>query len=138
MVDFVGLSPRLPAPVTRLTRPHDLAAGEDPAERRSRAADGEIKWPAATWQKLGNIDAAVLANFLKNEYPQTIAVILSKIRADHAANVLRNLPNELSVEVVGRMLRPNSCRRKRSTTSRTRCAPNSSRRLHPDPPARPQ
>jgi flagellar motor switch protein FliG len=47
----------------------------------------------------------VLANFLKNEYPQTIAVILSKIRPDHAANVLRNLPNDLSIEVVGRMLR---------------------------------
>ncbi len=57
------------------------------------------------WQKLGNIDAVVLANFLKNEYPQTIAVILSKIRPDHAANVLRNLPNDLSIEVVGRMLR---------------------------------
>jgi flagellar motor switch protein FliG len=57
------------------------------------------------WQKLGNIDAVVLANFLKNEYPQTIAVILSKIRAEHSANVLRNLPNDLSIEVVGRMLR---------------------------------
>jgi flagellar motor switch protein FliG len=60
------------------------------------------------WQKLGNIDAVVLANFLKNEYPQTIAVILSKIRADHAANVLRNLPNDLSIEVVSRMLRMES------------------------------
>ncbi|MGO4173249.1 flagellar motor switch protein FliG [Bosea sp. TAF32] len=67
----------------------------------------EIRGPAGRnmWQKLGNIDAVVLANFLKNEYPQTIAVILSKIRPDHSANVLRNLPNELSIEVVGRMLR---------------------------------
>jgi flagellar motor switch protein FliG len=67
----------------------------------------EIRGPAGRnmWQKLGNIDAVVLANFLKNEYPQTIAVILSKIRPEHAANVLRNLPNDLSIEVVGRMLR---------------------------------
>jgi flagellar motor switch protein FliG len=67
----------------------------------------EIRGPAGRnmWQKLGNIDAIVLANFLKNEYPQTIAVILSKIKPDHAASVLRNLPNDLSIEVVGRMLR---------------------------------
>lgn len=70
----------------------------------------EIRGPAGRnmWQKLGNIDAVVLANFLKNEYPQTIAVILSKIRPDHSANVLRNLPNELSIEVVSRMLRMES------------------------------
>ena len=70
----------------------------------------EIRGPAGRnmWQKLGNIDANVLATFLKNEYPQTIAVILSKIRAEHAANVLRNLPNDLSIEVVSRMLRMES------------------------------
>lgn len=70
----------------------------------------EIRGPAGRnmWQKLGNIDAVVLANFLKNEYPQTIAVILSRIRPDHSANVLRNLPGELSIEVVGRMLRMES------------------------------
>lgn len=70
----------------------------------------EIRGPAGRnmWQKLGNIDAVVLANFLKNEYPQTIAVILSRIRSDHSANVLRNLPNELSIEVVARMLRMES------------------------------
>jgi flagellar motor switch protein FliG len=50
----------------------------------------------------------VLANFLKNEYPQTIAVILSRIRPEHSANVLRNLPGELSIEVVSRMLRMES------------------------------
>lgn len=70
----------------------------------------EIRGPAGRnmWQKLGNIDAVVLANFLKNEYPQTIAVILSRIRPEHSANVLRNLPNELSIEVVARMLRMES------------------------------
>lgn len=70
----------------------------------------EIRGPAGRnmWQKLGNIDAVVLANFLKNEYPQTIAVILSRIRPEHSANVLRNLPGELSIEVVSRMLRMES------------------------------
>lgn len=66
----------------------------------------EIRGPAGrtTWDKLGNVSEEILANFLKNEYPQTIAVVLSKIRADHAARVLMNLPEELTVEVIMRML----------------------------------
>ncbi|MEQ1705635.1 MAG: flagellar motor switch protein FliG [Rickettsiales bacterium] len=66
----------------------------------------EIRGPAGrtTWDKLGNVSEEILANFLKNEYPQTIAVVLSKIRADHAARVLMNLPEELTVEVIVRML----------------------------------
>jgi flagellar motor switch protein FliG len=66
----------------------------------------EIRGPAGrnTWDKLGNVNEEVLANFLKNEYPQTIAVVLSKIKADHAARVLMNLPEDLSMEVIMRML----------------------------------
>ncbi len=66
----------------------------------------EIRGPAGrtTWDKLGNVSEEILANFLKNEYPQTIAVVLSKIKPDHAARVLMNLPEELSMEVIMRML----------------------------------
>ncbi len=66
----------------------------------------EIRGPAGrtTWDKLGNVSEEILANFLKNEYPQTIAVVLSKIKPDHAARVLMQLPEELSVEVLMRML----------------------------------
>jgi len=66
----------------------------------------EIRGPAGrtTWDKLGNVSEEILANFLKNEYPQTIAVVLSKIKSDHAARVLTNLPEDLSVEVLMRML----------------------------------
>ena len=41
----------------------------------------EIRGPAGRtmWDKLGNVNEAVLANYLKNEYPQTVAVILSKV-----------------------------------------------------------
>jgi flagellar motor switch protein FliG len=31
------------------------------------------------WDKLGNVNETVLANYLRNEYPQTVAVVLSKI-----------------------------------------------------------
>ena len=66
----------------------------------------EIRGPAGrtTWDKLNNVNEEVLANFLKNEYPQTIAVVLTKIRADHAARVIVNLPEELSIEVIMRMI----------------------------------
>src|SRR5215831_5897051 len=46
----------------------------------------------------------VLANYLKNEYPQTVAVVLSKIKPDHASRVLSLLPEGFAMEVVMRML----------------------------------
>lgn len=66
----------------------------------------EIRGPAGrtTWDKLGNVSEEVLANFLKNEYPQTVALVLSKIKAEHAANVLMILPEEFTKEVIMRML----------------------------------
>jgi flagellar motor switch protein FliG len=60
------------------------------------------------WDKLGNVSEAVLANYLKNEYPQTVAVVLSKVRAAHAARVLTLLPESFAMEVVMRMLRMES------------------------------
>ncbi len=55
--------------------------------------------------KLSNVSETVLAGYLKNEYPQTVAVILHKLRSDHAARVLAELPQELATDVVMRMLR---------------------------------
>ncbi len=70
----------------------------------------EIRGPAGRtmWDKLGNVNEAVLANYLKNEYPQTVAVVLSKIKSEHAARVLAALPEEFALEVVQRMLRMES------------------------------
>ncbi|WP_235561438.1 flagellar motor switch protein FliG [Brevundimonas sp. Root1279] len=67
----------------------------------------EIRGPAGRtmWDKLGNVNEAVLANYLKNEYPQTVAVVLSKIKPDHAARVLTCLPEDFALECVQRMLR---------------------------------
>src|SRR6185312_9446534 len=79
---------------------------------RDRAAQimEEIRGPAGRtmWDKLGNVHEAVLANYLKNEYPQTVAVVLSKVRPDHAARVLALLPDSFAMEVVMRMLRMES------------------------------
>ncbi len=70
----------------------------------------EIRGPAGRtmWDKLGNVNESVLANYLKNEYPQTVAVVLSKIKAEHASRVLANLPDEFAMEVIMRMLRMES------------------------------
>ncbi len=70
----------------------------------------EIRGPAGRtmWDKLGNVNEHVLANYLKNEYPQTIAVILSKIKAEHAAKVIALLAGKFAMEIVMRMIRMDS------------------------------
>ena len=62
----------------------------------------EIRGPAGRtmWDKLGNVNESLLANYLKNEYPQTVAVILSRIKPDQTARVLALLPHTLAVDVV--------------------------------------
>jgi len=80
-----------------------------PSDRVNSVMD-EIRGPAGRtmWEKLGNVNEQVLASYLKNEYPQTVAVVLSKIRAEHAARVLPHLPEEFALEVITRMLRMES------------------------------
>ena len=85
---------------------HEVAA----ARTRVSQIMEEIRGPAGRtmWDKLGNVNEAVLANYLKNEYPQTVAVVLSKVKPDHAARVLSLLPESFAMEVVMRMLRMES------------------------------
>ena len=80
-----------------------------PPERVSGVME-EIRGPAGRtmWDKLGNVNETVLANYLKNEYPQTVAVVLSRIKSEHAARVLGALPEDFAMEVVQRMLRMES------------------------------
>jgi flagellar motor switch protein FliG len=77
-----------------------------PPERVHGIMD-EIRGPAGRnmWEKLSNVQEEVLANYLKNEYPQTIAVVLSKLKPEHAARVLAILPEDMALDVVGRMLK---------------------------------
>ncbi|MEZ5758057.1 MAG: flagellar motor switch protein FliG [Emcibacteraceae bacterium] len=77
-----------------------------PDDRVSQIMD-EIRGPAGRtmWDKLGNVNEVVLATYLKNEYPQTVSVILSKIKPEHASAVLSVLPDEFAMEVINRMLK---------------------------------
>ncbi len=77
-----------------------------PSDRIAGIMD-EIRGPAGRnmWEKLANVQEEVLANYLKNEYPQTVAVVLSKLRPEHAARVLSILPEDMSLDCVNRMLK---------------------------------
>lgn len=74
---------------------------------------GEIRGPAGRtmWEKMSNVNEGVLANYLASEYPQTAAVVLSKMRADHAAKVLVLLPQAVRPEIIERMIQIESVQR---------------------------
>jgi flagellar motor switch protein FliG len=80
-----------------------------PPERVHGIMD-ELRGPAGRnmWEKLGNVQEEVLANYLKNEYPQTVAVVLSKLRPEHTSRVLAILPEDFALDVVNRMLKMES------------------------------
>lgn len=83
-----------------------LLAGILPSDKVKDIME-DIRGPSGRtmWDKLSNVSETVLAGALKQEYPQTVAVILSKLRPDHAARVLAELPREFAVDVIMRMLR---------------------------------
>jgi flagellar motor switch protein FliG len=106
IVDFVGNLSAAGAVTGTFDRTAQLLSQLLPP-KQVEALMEEIKGTASRsmWQRLSHIDPEVLANYLRNEYPQTVAVILSRIRADHAARVLSILPDEFAVDVDNRMLK---------------------------------
>lgn len=102
--------------VTRLSSSGAVMGNFDATERLLKQFLGsdrvagimdEIRGPAGRnmWEKLSHVQEDVLANYLKNEYPQTIAVVLSKLSTAHAGRVLAILPEEVTIDVVTRMLK---------------------------------
>lgn len=100
----------------QLSSTGSLIGSYDSTERLLRSVLGddkvgaimeEIRGPAGRtmWDKLGNVNEEVLANYLKNEYPQTVSVVLSKVKPDHAARVITHLPETFAMEVIQRMLK---------------------------------
>jgi flagellar motor switch protein FliG len=106
MVEFVSGMSGSGSVMGSFEQTQRLLASFMPSERVEGLME-EIRGPAGRtmWDKLGNVNEAVLANYLKNEYPQTVAVVLSKIKPDHAARVLTSLPEDFALECVQRMLR---------------------------------
>ncbi len=50
-------------------------------------------------------DASQIFNFLQNEHPQTIALVLSYVDTDRAALILNSLPQEMQAKVIKRIAR---------------------------------
>jgi len=55
------------------------------------------------FESLGNVDARQLADLLRAEHPQTIAVVLSHLSPQVAGQTLSRLPEELHSDIVVRM-----------------------------------
>jgi flagellar motor switch protein FliG len=109
LVDFVGQMSGTGSLMGSYESTERLLANILPEEKVGAIME-EIRGPAGRtmWDKLANVNETVLANYLKNEYPQTVSVVLSKIKPEHAARVLGALPEEFALEVVQRMLRMES------------------------------
>lgn len=106
MLEFVGRLSASGALLGNYDATERLLAQFLPKDRIAGIMD-EIRGPAGRnmWEKLANVQEEVLANYLKNEYPQTVAVVLSKLRPEHAARVLGILPEEMALDCVNRMLK---------------------------------
>src|ERR1700759_5360265 len=109
LVDFVGQMSGTGSLMGSYESTERLLAPMAPAAKGGSTME-EMRGPAGRtmWDKLANVNETVLANYLKNEYPQTVSVVLSKIKPEHAARVLGALPEEFALEVVQRMLRMES------------------------------
>ncbi len=106
IIEFVGSMSSTGSIVGSVDQAQRLLSSFLPEEKVDQIME-ELRGPAGRtmWDKLANVNETVLANYLKNEYPQTVSVVLSKVRPDHAASVLAALPEDFALEVVMRMLR---------------------------------
>ncbi len=77
------------------------ALGED----RAKQLLGQVVEVGAanTLESLELVDTRTLANFLINEHPQTIALIIAHLNTERKVDVLRKLPEGLQAEVVLRV-----------------------------------
>jgi flagellar motor switch protein FliG len=56
------------------------------------------------WRRVAALPDQILAGYLSNEHPQTVAVVVSKLDAATAANVLALVPGEVRAQALRRML----------------------------------
>ncbi len=80
-----------------------LPAVLSPDEAESVMSVIEEENQKVPFKNLQDVDARVLANFIKNEHPQTIAVILVHLEHEKASEVLSLLPENLQFEVASRI-----------------------------------
>ena len=104
-VDFASAVSGTGSLVVSYTSTERLLAKTLGAEKVAEIME-DIRGPAGRtmWDKLNNVGEGVLANYFRNEYPQTVDVIIGKLHPDHASRVLGELPEDFAGEVMTRML----------------------------------
>lgn len=60
-------------------------------------------WKLTLFQKARKLEPKVLVNFLRNEHPQTVALVLSVLEPTQSAQILMEFNEEVQVEVMMRM-----------------------------------
>lgn len=60
------------------------------------------------WEILNAMEPTLVATFLANEHPQSVALIVSQLQQEHAALVIDHLSTELQQQTVYRMARMNT------------------------------
>jgi flagellar motor switch protein FliG len=60
-------------------------------------------WRLTLFQKARKLDPKILVNFLRNEHPQTIALVLAVLEQSQAAVILGELKEDQRIEVIIRM-----------------------------------
>jgi flagellar motor switch protein FliG len=81
------------------------ALGEDKAHNILSAIEreGHFSEDNPVLEKLRDVDPQILREFTKTEHPQTIALILSHLRPEQAAEVMESLPAEIQGDIAKRM-----------------------------------
>lgn len=81
------------------------ALGEDRAHSilSTIEREGRLSEENPVLEKLRDVDPQILREFTKTEHPQTIALILSHLRPEQAAEVMESLPAEIQGDIARRM-----------------------------------
>jgi flagellar motor switch protein FliG len=98
--DFIarfGLQQRQVAKLSKALRPDAQGYEDDGAA--SHGLDNKN-----IWNTVAAVGEEVLASYLKGEYPQTAAVILSMIDASMAGKIIRHFPDDLTADILYRLL----------------------------------
>ena len=82
---------------------HALKKGLSSEKAQEILEDIRSDWKLTLFQKARKLEPKVLVNFLRNEHPQTVALVLSVLDPTQAAHVLAEFQEATQVEVIMRM-----------------------------------
>jgi flagellar motor switch protein FliG len=86
----------------------DLLTGVIPPEQASTdTPETPDDLDPSIWDKISQLSEAVLAEYLAEEHPQTVALVVSMLESAKAAKVMGEFPAELRDEAMRRMLASN-------------------------------